>query len=125
MYWIALKHHSCYINFYLNKTYFKNFEILFKKEQGLNDEGEQYFKEKWRQAFIKHQPSLKLSEKEIIERVEANFNKRNIHMKWDKIKRFKQHLHDFMALRFNEESKLNKIFTFKFQNIFHAAGFKK
>ena len=40
-------------------------------------------------------------------------------------KRLKQHLHDYMALRYSEKSKLNKIFTFKFQNIFHAAGFKK
>lgn len=112
------------INLDIHNYYRTNyFELLLKVSQGLSDEGKKYFEKEWEKAIGQFHPELNIQE--LKEAVLAEFQSANTSTsKWDKVKRFDYHLRDFLSLRFQKESIVNKIFTFRYENIFHAAGFK-
>lgn len=109
------------VNF-LNYYFTNYFEILIKIEQGLYENDKNYFLEQWIKAIQLHIP--KLNSEKIIEEVNLAFQLRNKPLKWDKIRRFSYHLIDFLSLRFKDKSLMNRIIIFKYNDIFHAAGFK-
>lgn len=99
------------------------FEILNKREQGLDEAVFAYFEESWNQA-ISTSPIHLEAERVKAEALEA-FKNKNKPMKNDKIKRFSYHAKDFLAARFSKDSFVNRVVPFEFRDVFHAAGFKQ
>jgi glycosyltransferase involved in cell wall biosynthesis len=106
-------------NYYRTNYY----ELFLKTSQGLDEDGRKYFEQEWDKALKQNHPELNSAE--LKQAIISEFQSFNINNpKWDKIKRFNYHLKDYLSLRYSKGSIINKIFKFKYENIFHAAGFK-
>lgn len=97
------------------------FEMLNKKDQGLDDTGFLYFEQAWENALSNS--SLKLDSDQLKSSAMELYKVKNLPGKGDKLKRFQFHLRDFLAARFSKTSLVNKIYPFEYRDIFHAAGF--
>ena len=106
-------------------NYFKTtyFEILMKREKGLDDARFNFFMEAWDKGIKNY--SLAIDVENVIENTHREFNTKNDAVKHYKINRFSHHLRDYLAKRFSRESLINKIFPFVFRDVFHAAGFRQ
>ncbi len=106
-------------------NYFKvnYFEILTKRNQGLDDEGFKYFTDAWEEGLLNTPVALDMGTVKEAALNELKIN--NEAIKHDKIKRLSHHTRDFLAVRFSKKSIMNKVFPFVFRDVFHAAGFNK
>jgi glycosyltransferase involved in cell wall biosynthesis len=106
-------------NFFLTNAY----EILQKEKSGLDPEGVSYFVNEWEKG-LKEKNLIKQRDKFINEaKLQVDCNEIS-NSKLDKILKLKYHLRDYLILRYTKDSWINRIIPFKFDSVFHAAGFK-
>ena len=107
-------------------SYFKTnyWELLIKDQQGIDKEGFCYFYKEWKAGFhhLREKADIKYLDENVIKKDFADHGKIG---KMEVVKNLKEHVGDFLLLRFPSSKLVKRIFGMTYRSGLEAAGFKE